>query len=154
LPNDEIFYLSATAGVVIIPGMKKLALLLLCCLAVTSGCLEQKLTVTSEPEGALVIISDKEVGRTPLTIDFTWYGDYDIILRYPEKGYETLNTHADISPRWWGYPPIDLFASIAPWKVSDKRYLHYKLNKLNPVSDEILIKRAEQMGERNSRAED
>ena len=133
--------------------MKKFALLLLLGAALAGGCLEQKLKVTSEPAGALVIISDKEVGRTPLTIDFTWYGDYEIILRYPEKGFETIKTHEDISPRWWGYPPIDLFASIMPWKVSDKRYLHYKLTKLAPVSDEMLIKRAEQMGDRNSRAE-
>lgn len=133
--------------------MKKLALLLVCGACLLGGCLEQKLTVTSEPQGALVIISDKEVGRTPLTTDFTWYGDYEIILRYPEKGYETIATHEKISPRWWGYPPIDFFASIMPWKVSDKRYLHYELSKLQPVNDETLIKRAEQMSERNSRAE-
>ena len=137
----------------IIRSMKKLALLLLSCVALTGGCLEQKLTVTSEPAGALVIISDKEVGRTPLTIDFTWYGDYEIIVRYPEKGYKTLKTHAEISPRWYGYPPIDLFASLAPWTVSDKRYLHYKLGKLTLPDDDTLIKRAEQMSQRNARAE-
>jgi hypothetical protein len=137
----------------IIGGMKKFALLLLLCVALTSGCLDQKLTVTSEPEGALVIISDKEVGRTPLTIDFTWYGDYDVIIRYPEKGFATISTNANISPRWWGYPPIDLFASIMPWTVHDKRYLHYKLKKLELPNDETLIKSAEQMGKRNAQAE-
>ena len=134
--------------------MKKFALLLLLlCAAALSGCLEQKLTITSEPEGALVLLSDKEVGRTPLTIDFTWYGDYDVIVRYPEKGYETITTHATIYPKWYGYPPLDLFTDMMPWTVSDKRYLHYKLNKLNLPDDETLIKRAEQLGERNSRAE-
>jgi hypothetical protein len=135
--------------------MKKLALLLLCGVALVCGCgrLDQKLTVTSEPEGALVIISDKEVGRTPLTIDFTWYGDYDIIVRYPEKGYETIDTNANISPKWYGYPPIDFFISVSPWTVHDKRYLHYKLKKLKLPNDETLIKRAEQMSERNARAE-
>jgi hypothetical protein len=135
--------------------MKKLALLLLCGVALVCGCgrLDQTLTVTSEPEGALVILSDKEVGRTPLTIDFTWYGDYDIIVRYPEKGYETINTNANISPKWYGYPPFDLFITVSPWTVQDKRYLHYKLEKLKLPNDETLIKRAEQMGERNARAE-
>ncbi|MCP4379546.1 MAG: PEGA domain-containing protein [bacterium] len=133
--------------------MKKLALLSILCVVFVGGCLEQRLTVTSEPEGALVIISDKEVGRTPLTIDFTWYGDYEIIVRYPEKGYQTLNTNANISPRWYGYPPLDLFTSIMPWTVRDNRYLHYKLRKLNLPDDETLIKRAEQMEQRNARAE-
>ena len=138
----------------IIPDMKKFALLLLFCIAIVSGCLEQSLTVTTEPEGALVVISDKEVGRTPLTTDFTWYGDYEVIIRYPEKGYETITTNANISPKWYGYPPLDLFADLAPWKVRDKRYLHYKLKKLKLPNDETLIKRAEQMADRNARAEE
>jgi hypothetical protein len=57
-----------------------------------SGCVERELTVTSEPPGAIVYIGDREVGRTPITTPFTWYGDYDIILR--REGYQTLNTHA------------------------------------------------------------
>ncbi|MDP6542981.1 MAG: PEGA domain-containing protein [Phycisphaerae bacterium] len=136
--------------------MKKLVLLLLFCVAFASGCLElkQTLTVTSEPEGALVVISDKEVGRTPVTFDFTWYGDYEVIVRYPEKGYETISTNANISPKWYGYPPLDLFAGMMPWTVHDKRYLHYKLKKLKLPNDETLIKRAEQMSDRNARAED
>ncbi|MBL7219553.1 MAG: PEGA domain-containing protein [Phycisphaerae bacterium] len=138
----------------IIQGMKKLALLLLFCVALVNGCLEQTLTVTSEPQGALVIISDKEVGRTPLTIDFTWYGDYDVIIRYPEKGYDTIVTNANISPKWYTHVPLDLFADMMPWTIHDKRYLHYKLNKLELPNDETLIKRAEQMSDRNARAED
>jgi len=152
--GERILRLSAVEWERIIQGMKKLALLLVLCLVLVGGCLEQTLTVTSEPEGALVVISDKEVGRTPLTIDFTWYGDYEIIIRYPEKGYETITTNANISPKWYGYPPMDLFAGVMPWKIQDKRYLHYKLNKLKLPNDETLIKRAEQMSDRNARAED
>ena len=149
-----ILRLSAAGWGWIIQGMKKLVLLLLLCVALVSGCLEQTLTVTSEPEGALVLISDKEVGRTPLTIDFTWYGDYEIIIRYPKKGYETITTNANISPKWYGYPPLDLFAGVMPWTFHDRRYLHYKLKKLELPDDETLIKRAEQMSDRNARAED
>jgi len=131
-----------------------LVLLLLFCVAIVSGCLEQTLTVTSEPEGALVVISDKEVGRTPLTIDFTWYGDYEVIIRYPEKGYDTITTNANISPKWYTHVPLDLFADMMPWTIHDKRYLHYKLKKLKLPDDKTLIKRAEQMSERNAQAED
>ena len=153
--SERILCLSGAGPVEIIRGMKTHILLLLSCIAIlTGGCLDQKLTVTSEPEGALVIISDKEIGRTPVTTDFTWYGDYDIIIRYPEEGYETIKTHENISPKWYGYPPLDLFASIAPWTFHDNRYLHYKLNKLDMPGDEVLIKRAEQMSDRNARAED
>ncbi|GAF76606.1 unnamed protein product, partial [marine sediment metagenome] len=111
------------------------------------GCVERRLTITSEPAGALVIISDREVGRTPVTIPFLWYGDYDIILRL--DGYGTLTTHASLVPPWYEVPPADLFSAMAPWTYHDRRYLHYKMPPLVLPSGEELIRRAEQMGKRN-----
>lgn len=46
-----------------------------------SGCVERKITVISNPEGALLTLNDVEVGRTPVTVPFTWYGDYDVQIR-------------------------------------------------------------------------
>lgn len=131
--------------------MKKLTILLLTVMTVfcVTGCIERKLTITSEPAGALVIISDKEIGRTPVTHEFLWHGEYDIILRFPEKGYKTLNESANLNMRWYQYPPIDLFSSIAPWTYKDHRYLHYKLQKMDPPDNAALIKRAEQMQKAN-----
>jgi len=91
----------------------------------------------------LVSVSDREVGRTPLTLPFTWYGDYDVQVRM--DGYQTLQTHAEISPPWYEVPPLDLFSHMAPWTYHDKRFLHYKLEKQPEVSDEELIKQAEEM---------
>ncbi len=117
--------------------------------ALLSGCVERELTITSEPAGALVFVSDREMGRTPVTFSFTWYGDYDVILR-DKKGYKTLNTHAAINPPWYEVPPLDLLSHIAPWTYHDKRFLHYKLEKLEPPSDEELIKQADEMRRRTS----
>lgn len=114
-----------------------------------SGCIERKLTITSEPAGALVIISDKEIGRTPVTTHFIWNGEYDIILRYPEEGYETLNEQADINPTWYEIPPLDLLSIIVPWTYPDHRYLHYKLKKAEMPSEKAIIQRAKQMQKRN-----
>jgi len=116
------------------------------------GCVEREMTITSEPAGALVYVSSEPVGRTPVTKKFTWYGDYEIILRYPEKGYKTLKTHANINAPWYEVPPMDLCSHIAPWQIRDKRYLHYKLEKLPPASeaeDQKLIERATQMEKHN-----
>lgn len=117
------------------------------------GCVEREMTITSEPAGALVYVSSEPIGRTPVTKKFTWYGDYEIILRYPEKGYKTLKTHANINAPWYEVPPLDLISAIVPWTIPDKRYLPtYKLEKLPPGSeaeDEKLIERATQMEKRN-----
>ena len=105
------------------------------------------MTITTEPQGALVIISDLEVGRTPLTIPFTWYGDYEIIIR--KDGYTTIGTHQKISAPIYEIPPIDLLSAIAPWTYHDRRYFHYEMVKFQPAPSEELIRRAELMRKEN-----
>ena len=112
-------------------------------LGMLCGCVEREMKITSEPAGALVFVSDREVGRTPLTLPFTWYGDYDVQVRL--DGYTTLRTNAEIFPPWYEVPPLDLFSHMAPWTYRDERFLHYKLEKQPEVSDEQLIKQAEDM---------
>jgi hypothetical protein len=104
----------------------------------------REITITSDPPGALVIVSDIEKGRTPVTFPFTWYGDYDIIVRM--DGYETLKTHRNIIPRWCDVPPIDLFGRLLP---ADKRFLHFELTERKEPSVEELIQRAEHLKQRN-----
>jgi hypothetical protein len=116
--------------------------------AILAGCVERQITVTSEPAGALVYISDVEVGRTPVTIPFTWYGDYDVQLR--ADGYETLVTHANITPPWYEVPPIDLFSEIFPIQYKDHRYLNYKLAKYVTPTNQELIDRAKKMAEKTN----
>ncbi len=108
-----------------------------------AGCVEREMTITSEPAGALVFVSDREVGRTPVTVPFTWYGDYDVLLR--RDGHETLKTHAEINPPWYEVPPLDLLSHMAPWTYHDRRFLHYDLEPLAEPSDEELIRRADEM---------
>jgi len=103
--------------------------------------------ITSAPAGALVFVSDVEVGRTPVTVPFTWYGDYDIILRL--DGHETLKTHANINVPIYEIPPFDLLSHMAPWTYRDYRYLHFDLQKLVLPSDEELIEAADALEKRN-----
>jgi hypothetical protein len=112
-------------------------------MAALGGCVERKMTITSEPAGALVRVSDVEVGRTPVTVEFTWHGDYEIILR--QEGYKTLVTHAIITPPWYEIPGIDLLSETAPWTYHEDRYLNFKMEKLTPPTNEQLIKNADEL---------
>ena len=114
--------------------------------AALGGCVEREMKITSEPAGALVYVSDREVGRTPLSLPFTWYGDYDVLIRM--DGYKTLRANANITPPWYEVPPLDLFSHMAPWTYRDQRFLHYKLEKQEELTDEQLIKQAEEMKRR------
>jgi hypothetical protein len=114
-------------------------------LAGLCGCVERELTITSQPQGAMVEISGEEVGLTPLRHKFTWYGDYRIVLR--KDGYQTLKTHANLNPPLYEIPPLDLLSAMAPWTYHDQRYLHYDLETQEPLSDEELLRRAREMGD-------
>ena len=120
---------------------------LLVAAVVIGGCVEREMTITTEPQGALVIISDLEVGRTPVTVPFTWYGDYEVIIR--KDDYETINTHQQVYPPIYEIMPLDLLSSIAPWTFHDRRYFHYEMNKLELPEAKELIERAERMRKEN-----
>lgn len=133
---------------VIIADMKIIHLLATAAMTVClTGCVEREMVITSRPEGAIVYVSDVEVGRTPVTMAFTWYGDYDIILRM--EGYQTLKTHANLTPPIYEIPPLDLFSEIVPWTYHDRRYLDFELEKLVPMDKIELLEKAQAMKKRN-----
>jgi hypothetical protein len=120
-------------------------LLLLLTLLPIGGCVEQTLSIDSNPPGALVYLNDQEVGRTPLTRDFKWYGDYDIQVR--QEGYQTLSTHQMLAAPAWNWVPLDLFAYILPLKFKDHKSLSYSLKPMDPSKDQPaeLLQRADSL---------
>jgi hypothetical protein len=105
------------------------------------GCVERRLTITTEPKGSLVYLNDKEVGRTPITVPFEWYGDYDVVIR--QDGYETLKTHKKLKTPWYEYIPIDFFAEILwPATVYDDHFWNFDLEQSQPTDIEALKQRA------------
>ncbi len=116
-----------------------------------TGCVERKLTITSEPKGALVYLSSEEIGRTPVTIPFTWYGDYEVILRM--EGHETLKTHLNVTPPLYEVPPLDFFSELAPWTYRVHKSAHYTLVGKKKIDEAALYRRAEELRLRNEESE-
>ena len=115
--------------------------------AALGGCLERDITVTSDPPGVLVTLNGEEIGRTPVTTTFKWHGDYDVILEL--AGYKTIRTHANINAPPQEIIPLDLLSELAPWKIEDHRYLHYKMETLVLPEEAELIRRAEELRAKN-----
>jgi hypothetical protein len=114
-------------------------------LLATAGCVRRTLTVQTEPEGARVWLNNEEIGTSPVTVDFTWYGDYDVTLR--KEGYQTLQTNYAVTAPWYQWPGIDFFAEVlVPLEIHDRRQLPvYTLEpEVLPDPDE-LVKRADDM---------
>lgn len=111
-----------------------------CCLAaiLLAGCVERRLTIHTEPPGAVVTLNDQEIGVSPVTVPFNWYGDYWV--RISKDGYETLDTHQKLKAPLHDYPPFDLFAEILyPGRIVDAYEWTFDLAvKEYPTRDELI----------------
>ncbi len=115
------------------------------------GCVERKITIGSEPEGALVALNDEEIGRTPVTVPFTWYGDYDVVLRLeknvgtPEKPVIKryyLHTHKQTVTPAFEIVPLDFFAALLPVTFKDEQVWAFPIPEVQEPKDDVLIQRA------------
>ena len=117
-----------------------LAFLLVGSLAI-GGCVERELTINTEPQGALVILNDEEIGESPTTVNFEWYGDYNI--RISKEGYETLSTHRELKAPLHDQFPFDFFAQIVnPGRIVDSYEWTFELSPKRQISREELIQSA------------
>ena len=111
---------------------------------ILGGCVERKLTINTEPQGALVILNDEEIGESPVTVNFNWYGDYWVRIR--KEGYETLNTHRDLKGPWYDDFPFDFFTQIiSPKRIVDSYEWTFELSPQKQSTREELIQNAEKL---------
>lgn len=103
----------------------KRELALLAITPMLGGCLERTVSITSEPAGALVILNDEEIGRTPVETGFRYFGVYDVRLQ--REGFEPIVTEKEAVAPIWEYPGLDLLAIAAPWRVKTHLEWHFDL---------------------------
>lgn len=96
------------------------------------GCGTQRtIRITSDPSGALVHLNDVEVGRTPVTVPFTFYGTYDVRLEAP--GYQPLWTKHKAQAPLWEYPGPDLLGEAVG---ADSRLAwHFEMTPAVPAAE-------------------
>lgn len=109
-----------------------------------TGCVERRMTVRSNPTNALVILDGQEIGHTPVSTSFTYYGDREIKL--VKDGYETKTIKQTVSTPWYQYVPLDFISeALIPWRIRDERNYVYTLEPAMAVSDADLLQRAAQV---------
>jgi hypothetical protein len=117
--------------------------LLLSASIIISGCVERKLTINTEPQEALVVLNDEEIGVSPVTVSFNWYGDYKIHIS--KSGYETLITHQELKAPLHDRFPFDFFAQVLnPKRIVDEYEWSFELNPIQQPAREDLIQAADQ----------
>jgi hypothetical protein len=105
-----------------------------------SGCggVQRELTINTQPSEALVMLNDEEIGLSPVTVSFNWYGDYSVRITKP--GFETLNTHRELKAPWYDGFPFDFIASFCwPVRTTDSYEWAFVLKPYEePARDDLL----------------
>ncbi len=102
------------------------------------------MTIRSNPPGALVYVDGYEIGTTPCSTSFIYYGQRQI--RLVKDGYETLTVIQPVSTPWYEIPGVDFFSeNLVPGKVRDQRVFDFVLQRQIMVPPQQLRERAESL---------
>ena len=103
-----------------------IAIFAIAMLSLSTGCVERRFRVESNPPGAYVSVNNVPYGPTPVDIPFLFYGDYQIELK--KEGFQTLVVKENIRTPWYQWPLVDFFSeSVWPAQITDIRPLRYDL---------------------------
>jgi len=119
-------------------SLRLLLLALVGALIGLSGCVERRYTIRTNPPGALVVVNDEEIGATPVSRSYTYYGDRKIKLML--DGHETQTVIQPIKAPWWDNLATEFFTeNLIPYTFRDEREFTYDLvPKTEPDSAELL----------------
>ncbi len=111
---------------------------------ISTGCVQRRMTIRSNPPGALVYVDNYEIGVTPVSTDFVYYGTRE--FRLVKDGYETQTKLVTIPPPWYQFVPFDFVAeNLIPYEVRDERKLDFAMEPQRLVPTEELLGRADSL---------
>ena len=110
-----------------------------------SGCVHRRMTIRSNPPGALVYVDNiYEIGTTPISFDFIYYGTRKIKL--VKSGFETVEDEVTIKAPAYQLFPIDFFVeNLYPAEIKDHRHLTYQLQPQLITPTDQLLQRADSL---------
>lgn len=122
-----------------------LAVLLLAVLLVAAtGCMQRRMTIVSNPPGATCYVDGVEIGKTPVSHEFIYYGTREI--RLVRDGYQTLTVLQPMSTPWYQIPPLDFFSdNLAFGEIRDERLYQYEMQPAVQEPFDNIIERGEQL---------
>jgi len=107
-----------------------------------AGCVQRRMTIRSNPPGALVYVDDYQIGTTPVSTDFVYYGTRKI--RLVKDGFETLTVRQPFPIPWYEVFPLDFVTeNLWPWEIRDERVVDLAMVPAGSVPAESVVSRAE-----------
>ena len=124
--------------------------LILLTLLMSTGCVRRRMTVRTNPAGALVTVDNQVIGTSPAATPFIYYGTRE--LRVEADGYRTETIRRRFNPPWYQWPGIDFLAeTLWPGEIRDERIIDVELVPQSIPDRQDVIARADGVrGQANS----
>jgi hypothetical protein len=103
-----------------------------------AGCVRRVVQITSDPDGAVVWMNDREVGSTPCEVEILHYGKYDVRVEKP--GWEPVMTGRSANAPIWDLPGPDFFAELVPAEIESRNVWHFQLVVESDDADAVLLR--------------
>jgi hypothetical protein len=88
----------------------------------SSGCVDRRFVIESDPPNANVYVNNKLIGATPVDAQFTYYGKYRFV--FDRDGYQRLTVDEDIRTPWYEWFPLEFIAeNLLPFTIRDIHYI-------------------------------
>ncbi len=126
-------------------GARRLgALSILLMVLLCTGCVERRYTLRTDPPGALAIVNGEEIGQTPVSRSYYYYGDREITFIL--DGFETRTVIQPMNAPWWDNLFTEFFAeNVVPFNLRDEREFQFQLTPATSPNAVDLRDRAEQL---------
>ena len=106
-----------------------------------SGCVQRRLIVKTQPEGAFVSIDKQPVGYSPVSVPFTYHGTRE--FQVEKDGYKTITVQERIRPKWYSTFPISFITeNFWPREIRDQRIFDFQLQPKTMTDENGLVDRA------------
>jgi len=123
---------------------RPVALLLLAGLSLSWGCVERRYTIRTDPPGATIIVNGEEIGPSPASRNYYFYGDREITMIL--DGHQTKTVIQPIKAPWWDNYATEFFTeNLVPWTIRDERVFKYQMLPAVSPPEGVLRDRAESL---------
>lgn len=115
--------------------------ILLICLP---GCVRRRMTVRTNPPGAMVYVDHQSIGTTPVSTSFVYYGtrQFEVI----KDGYRTEKFLRKIDAPWYQWPVLEFVSeTLWPFEQRDERIIDVTMSPDTIVPTDSLIRSGEEL---------
>jgi len=113
-------------------------------IAFLTGCVDRRFVVTTNVPGAQITVDGTALGPAPVDDRYDYAGWRE--FRAVAPGYQPLVKRVKFEPKWYDYPFVDLIAEVFwPFRIEDTRRVDLQLEPLQPLRQEELNMRAEEL---------